>query len=141
MTKAPSLDNAAIDLIRDSFVQVLFARDEAARIFYAHLFAIAPETRALFRDDLTEQGRVLIATLASIVAGLNRLEESAPTIRALGQRHVAYGVLPSHYPAVGAALLHMVTVTGGGTLHPATEVAWRTAYRTIAALMIGEPDA
>lgn len=135
MSMPPPLSDAAIDRIRDSFVEVLFARDEAARVFYARLFELAPDTRHLFRDDLTDQGRVLLSTLASIVSGLNTLDASAPALRALGQRHVGYGAQPSHYAAVGEALLHMVATMAGGSLDGYTREAWRTAYRTIAALM------
>ena len=99
---------SSLDRVRDSFVNVLFAKERAATLFYNELFALAPETRALFRGDLAEQGRVLIEALSRIVVGLDRVDLMLPDLTALAVRHVGYGVEERHYAVVGAALLHMI---------------------------------
>lgn len=130
------MENHRIELIRDSFVHVLFETDEAATIFYGRLFELAPETRALFHEDLAVQGRRLIDTLAAIVTGLSRLEPMLPEIRLMAIRHAGYGVEDRHYPIVGDALLYMVERMAGAKFTPEIGEAWREAYTALADIMI-----
>lgn len=129
------MNQQQIELLRDSFLHILFAPEQAATVFYDRLFALAPETRDLFRDDMAEQGRLLIGALAKIITGLSRPVEMLPELRALAIRHVGYGVEEWHYAVVGSALLHMVAVQAGG-IDPATETAWGDAYAIVAETMI-----
>jgi hemoglobin-like flavoprotein len=125
-----------VNLIRDSFVQMLVERERTARIFYDRLFELAPETRPLFRDDMARQGRRLVDALARIVTGLSRLEAMLPGLRKLAEGHVRYGVEERHYAIAGDALLHVVAVYGGPNIDPATLEAWRVAYDLVAGTMI-----
>src|SRR5580704_14007373 len=68
-------------------------------------YEIEPSVKPLFRGDIKEQGRKLMATLAVVVNSLHNLEGILPAASALAKRHVAYGVKPNHYAPVGAALL------------------------------------
>lgn len=125
-----------VELIRDSFVQMLVDTDRTARVFYDRLFELAPETRALFKNDMAEQGRQLIETLARIVTGLSRLDAILPGLRKLAERHVGYGVENRYYATVGDVLLHVVAVYGGPKTDPATLQAWKVAYALVADAMI-----
>ena len=91
--------------VQQSFAAVVPVADEAAALFYGHLFEIAPQLRPLFRGDIAEQGRKLMATLAVVVNGLTKLDAILPAASALAKRHVDYGVRPDHYRPVGLALL------------------------------------
>src|SRR5215469_15391588 len=96
---------AQIRLIQDSFAKVTPISEQAAALFYGRLFEIAPEVKPLFKGDMTEQGRKLMATLAVVVNGLGDLNSILPAASALAKRHVAYGVTARYYAPVGAALL------------------------------------
>ncbi|WP_066818026.1 globin domain-containing protein [Sphingomonas mali] len=130
------MDPNQVNLVRDSFVQVLLDSDAAARLFYDRLFLLAPDTRPLFRNDMTEQGRHLISALAKIVTGLSSLDVMLPGLRKLAERHVGYGVEDRHYAVAGDALMHMITVHGGSTIDSATMQAWKSAYALVADVMI-----
>lgn len=130
------MDANQVNLIRDSFVQILLDSDAAARLFYDRLFELAPDTRPLFRNDMAEQGRHLIGALAKIVTGLSSLDVMLPGLCKLAARHVDYGVEDRHYAVAGNALLHMVTAHGGLAIDSATVQAWRTAYVLVADVMI-----
>ena len=78
---------------------------DAAALFYGRLFEIAPEVKPLFKGEITEQGRKLMATLAVVVNGLDNLPSILPAASALAKKHVGYGVAAEHYAPVGAALL------------------------------------
>lgn len=69
------------------------------------LFEIDPKLRKLFADDLISQKIAIMAMIGRTVASLDRIESIVPEVKALGVRHVGYGVTPNDFPTVGAALL------------------------------------
>src|SRR6185369_5787836 len=97
-----------IKLVQDSFAKVAPISEQAAVMFYDRLFEVAPSVKAMFPDDMTEQRKKLMATLAVVVNGLTNLESVLPAASALAKRHVGYGAKPEHYPVVGGALLSSV---------------------------------
>ena len=92
-----------VTLVQQTFAQVVPVADKAAETFYGRLFDVAPEVKPLFRGDMTEQRRKLMASLAVVVRGLSDLPSILPAASALAKRHVDYGARPEHYPAVGEA--------------------------------------
>jgi nitric oxide dioxygenase len=130
------MDTDQVNLVRDSFVQIVLDTDAAARSFYDRLFELAPETRPLFRNEMITQGRHLIEALGRIVTGLSKLDDMRPGLRKLAERHVDYGVEDRQYAVAGNALMYMITVHGGSALDSATIEAWKTAYALIADVMI-----
>src|SRR5215203_6059743 len=94
-----------VDLVQTTFERVRPIAAVAADMFYGRLFEIAPEVRPLFKGDMAEQGRKLMATLAVVVGSLHSLPTILPAVSTLAKKHIEYGVKPGHYAAVGAALL------------------------------------
>ncbi|MGJ4918356.1 globin family protein [Bradyrhizobium sp. HKCCYLRH2060] len=127
-----------IALVQDSFAKVAPISDQAATIFYDRLFEVAPQVRAMFPDDLTEQRKKLMATLAVVVNGLTNLPAILPAASALAKRHVDYGARPEHYPVVGAALLWTLEKGLGDGWTPDVAAAWTAAYGTLSGYMISE---
>jgi nitric oxide dioxygenase len=127
-----------IELIQESLGKVAPISEEAAALFYGRLFEIAPEVKPLFRSDMKEQGRKLMATLAVVVNGLHNLESILPTASALAKRHIDYGVKAADYEPVGAALLW--ALERGLGVHWTAELAaaWCAAYGLLSNFMIGE---
>ena len=109
--------------------------DTAAGLFYARLFELDPALRPLFRGDLQQQGRKLMAALGMTVAGLPHWPQLQPVLRQLGARHVGYGVRPEHYDTVGAALLWTLQQGLGSGFTPEVGAAWMRAYAAVAAAM------
>lgn len=81
-----------IALVQSSWEKVVPISAEAAALFYRRLFELDPSLRALFTTDITEQGKKLMAMLSVVVRGLTRLEEIVPAVKAMGRRHLSYGV-------------------------------------------------
>lgn len=127
-----------IKLVQDSFSKVAPISDQAAVIFYDRLFDVAPSVRVLFPDDLKEQRKKLMATLAVVVNGLTNLEAVLPAASALAKRHVNYGAKPEHYPVVGGALLWTLEKGLGEAWTPELAEAWTAAYGTLSGYMISE---
>jgi hemoglobin-like flavoprotein len=127
-----------IKLVQDSFSKVAPISEQAAVLFYGRLFEVAPAVRAMFPDDMTEQRKKLMATLAVVVNGLTKLEAVLPAASALAKRHVGYGAKPEHYPIVGGALLWTLEKGLGDAWTPETASAWTAAYGTLSGYMISE---
>jgi hemoglobin-like flavoprotein len=122
-------------LVQTSFARVAPIADTAAALFYQRLFELDPSVRALFKSELTEQGRKLMQMIGVAVRGLDRLDELVPAVRDLGTRHAAYGVKDGHYETVGAALLWTLERGLGPEFTPEVEEAWVAVYRLLAATM------
>jgi hemoglobin-like flavoprotein len=125
-----------IELVQTSFAKVLPISEQAAEIFYARLFELAPGVRALFKGDMVEQGRKLMSMLRSVVGTLNKLDVLVPVAERLAERHVGYGAQPAHYAVVGQALIDTLDKGLGADFTPETRAAWETAYGTLSAVMI-----
>jgi nitric oxide dioxygenase len=127
-----------VKAIQDSFAKVKPIAGQAAALFYGRLFETAPEVKSLFGGDMTEQGQKLMATLAAVVHGLDKLESILPAASALAKRHVDYGVKAADYAPVGAALLWTLEKGLGEEWTPDLAEAWGEAYKVLSGFMIAE---
>jgi hemoglobin-like flavoprotein len=127
-----------VKAIQDSFAKVKPIAGQAAALFYGRLFETAPEVKPLFGGDMTEQGQKLMATLAAVVHGLDKLESILPAASALAKRHVDYGVKAADYAPVGAALLWTLEKGLGEQWTPDLAAAWGEAYKVLSGYMIAE---
>ena len=124
------------DLVQSSFARVAPIAEQAAELFYSRLFELDPSLRPMFRGDMKEQGKKLMDSLRLVVANVRNLDRIVPGVRALGARHVAYGVRDEHYATVGAALLWTLERGLGEHFTPQVKYAWTTAYQTLASVMM-----
>jgi len=129
---------AQIKLVQESFAKVAPISDQAAVMFYNRLFEVAPQVKAMFPADMTEQRKKLMAMLAVVVNGLGNLETILPAASALATRHVSYGAKAGHYPVVGGALLWTLEKGLGDSWTPDVADAWTAAYGTLSGFMISE---
>ena len=105
-------------------------------VFYSRLFMEDPTLERMFKSSREVQAKKLIDMLDLIVTRLNRLHELADDIKALADRHVAYGVKPSHYATVGSALIWTLQAGLGKDWSPAAEKAWVNCYGVLAKAMV-----
>lgn len=122
-------------LVQGSFEKVAPIAEAAAEIFYNKLFELDPELKPLFKGDIKEQGKKLMAVLGTAVAGLDNLEQLVPVVQELGKRHVGYGVKDEHYATVAEALLFTLEKGLGEDFTPETQEAWVTVYTILADVM------
>ena len=79
-----------------------------------------------------------------INAAVRKLDDPAtliPILQQLGTRHTGYGVVPSHYATVGAALLKTLEQGLGPAFTPEVKSAWSTVYGFIANVMMKQSAA
>jgi nitric oxide dioxygenase len=134
-----------VQIIKLTFAQAMSSKDEVGQLFYSRLFAIAPETKPLFKGDIVAQSRKLMDTLALAISSLRDTPALMATLEALAKRHVTYGVRDEHYDKVGEALLWTLEQGLGAAFTPHAREAWTKLYATVAQVMrnasAGRPDA
>ena len=126
-----------LEALETSFDVVAPRGADLVRRFYARLFAAAPEVEALFAGtDMPRQEAVLLRTLVLVRKALRDLDAIVPALRALGARHVAYGVRPEHYPVVANALIPAMAEVAGAAWEPRYERAWSAALEVVSGAML-----
>jgi hemoglobin-like flavoprotein len=121
--------------VRASFARIVPIKNAAADLFYGRLFEVAPQLRKLFPADLHDQKQKLMAMIATAVGALNDLETLIPKVKALGARHVGYGVRAADYNVVGEVLLWTLERGLAEAFTPEVRSAWTKVYRVLAATM------
>jgi len=125
-----------VQLVRQSFARVAPIAAQAGAMFYAKLFARDPAVSKLFStSDMNTQARKLLEMIGDAVRLLDHPERLDPVLRALGKRHVQYGVQDAHYDSVGAALLETLADALGADFTPATREAWGALYTHVGRTM------
>ena len=134
------MNSAQAELIRSSFLQVHPIADEIAESFYARLFEIAPHLRKLFTGNMKRQGTMLMTSLELAVSSLDEPENILPSVKALGERHMSYGVKAEYYPLAKEAYLWALEKHLGAEFTPALKEAWRVAFDALIETMIGAAE-
>jgi hemoglobin-like flavoprotein len=129
------MEDAQVKLINDSFAAVPSA-EVFATVFYSRLFALDPSVRGLFRTDMKDQGRKLMALIGIAVANARNPGAIKTAVDQLAVRHVGYGVKMEHFPTVGAALLWAFEqVLGSARFSQPAKEAWGQLYGELVAIM------
>ena len=106
-----------------------------SRLFYGRLFKIAPETKPLFKADMAQQGRKLVATLAFVIDHLSDDKALVSAARDLAVRHLNYNVEKHQYALVGEALLWTLEELLGADYTPEVARAWSDVYSSLETIM------
>ena len=125
-----------ISLVQSNWAAVEPIAPQAADLFYTKLFELDPALRKLFPEEMEDQKKKLMDMLAVAVKGLSKIEEIVPAVRALGERHVNYGVTNDQYPTVGAALLWTLEQGLGDEFTEEAKEAWTEVYTVLSTQMM-----
>jgi len=118
------LTETEIELILSSAKKMATMNVEATNTFYSNLFNEAWDLRLLFPEDMFEQSRKLWDTIGVLLESLDKLDELAPALQALGARHVDYGVIAEHYQPVSDVLVYTIADIYGPGWTEAHAAAW-----------------
>lgn len=116
-------------------------------LLFRQIFDIAPEALQLFSfkdepdlfesEKLKKHGAAVVRTCGKAVSGLRDVQTLAPVLKALGEKHKTYGVIPAHYDVVGEALMRTLSLGLGDAFTPKIRCAWLDVYACIAITMQG----
>ena len=116
-------------------------KDAFALSCYQQLFTEYPQAQPLFaQTNMRRQEGALMATLATVIAGVQRGDNLIPTLQRLGQRHKGYGVKAEHYPLLQAVLIETFHHYLGPRFTPQMQEAWEEAFEMISAEMLKGED-
>ena len=124
-----------IELVKSSWEKVFPIADKAAELFYGKLFELNPELKTLFKGDMSEQGRKLMAILNTAVNSLDKLDSIVPAVQDMGRRHADYGVKNEDYDTVGEALIWTLGQGLGDGFTGEVKEAWVATYTLVATTM------
>jgi hemoglobin-like flavoprotein len=125
-----------LDLLRHGLRVMLSRKELAADVFYANLFALAPQTRPMFGEDIIGQTEKVMFAFGAVVGQIHDLDACRGMTRELAIRHVSYGVVAGHCALVGQAVMRTLEMVLDDDFSPAMDAAWRKAYDAIAAAMV-----
>ena len=124
-----------IELVEESFAKLPDGQRFAA-LFYQKISEQSPHLMPLFANtSMTKMANKLLAALTSMVAALRDPEKLQNMLGPLGQRHLTYGVLESHYPIVGDTLLQTLEEELGELWTDDYAAAWSEVYSNAARIM------
>lgn len=133
---ATHMNTQTIALVQDSWEKVVPIADTAAQLFYGKLFELDETLKPMFaHSDMKSQGKKLMQMITVAVRGLGRIDELVPAVRALGKRHVGYGVTDAHYDTVATALIWTLGQGLGDAFTPELRDAWVETYTILANTM------
>jgi len=125
-----------ITLVQSSFERLGPDLPALTARFYQEVFQRDPSLRPLFPSDLTELRVKFAQKLTEIVRAMPRLCELLTHTRALGARHVGYGVRAADYQTVGDSLIAALAAVLGEEFDAATREAWVLAFNIVAETML-----
>ena len=64
-----------VDLVKTTWAKVRADPEQAAELFYGKLFELDPALKALFPNDMKEQGKKLMQMIGVAVANLHQLDQ------------------------------------------------------------------
>lgn len=123
------------ELVKKTWVMVVPIADTAAELFYGRLFELSPSYKAMFKNDMTEQGKKLMKTINIAVEALDNLEPLIPTLKQMGADHAGFGVKDRDYNVVGASLLWTLEKGLGDAFTDEVKNAWGAVYEVLASVM------
>jgi NAD(P)H-flavin reductase/hemoglobin-like flavoprotein len=137
-------DRDALRVLRDAFTQEHpGSPNEFVRRLYAHWFALDVSVRDLFPPEMDGQRAAFAHALHWVYDELvaQRAEEPVAFLAQLGRDHRKYGVLPSHYETLRAALHATFRAVLNDSWTDAVEEAARQSLNLVTGLMAGAADA
>jgi len=130
------MEQHKIELIKKSWAYVITNVSEAGNLFYGKLFEKAPEIRTLFKGDIKEQAKKLVAMVSLIVSKADKLDDLQEQIKYLAIRHENYQAQPKYYPIVGDALIETLQEGLGNKWTVEHKTAWIEIYSILSKTMM-----
>ncbi|MGF1619402.1 MAG: globin domain-containing protein [Rhodomicrobiaceae bacterium] len=137
-----------IQLLQRSYSTIRPISADVGRSFYGKLFELAPETRPLFENNVTEHWRIFMSVFEKMlrmelrsmltlpVTRSGNREVSIPGVTEIAEHYAASGVRAEHFAAGRQALMWALAAHVGNDLDEDTAEAWAQAYDMVADAMM-----
>lgn len=111
-------------LVRETFRLALVAPETFAAAYFRRLFELDRTLRRLFHGDMRQLGQKFVSTIGVLVNNLDKFQEFAPNMRALGARHARYQVRDEYYAVACIALIGTLADHVGERFPTEARAAW-----------------
>jgi NAD(P)H-flavin reductase/hemoglobin-like flavoprotein len=122
--------------LRASWAAASAEGDRTAELFYAIMFTLDPDLRAMFPIAMNHQRDKLLGALGHIVSHVDDPYVLAGFAAQLGRDHRRFNVAERHYPTVGRALLATLQRVLGPAWSSDLARDWMRAYTMVSQLMM-----
>lgn len=129
-----------LDLMRQSFPVVFQHKAEISHHFYQLMFRDAPETRAMFSENMGEQREVMASVLTALAKTSIDPNAVQETLDRLARSHANLGLTPRQFEVGEAALRNALISTMTGKVPDEVLAAWLLAVRRVIEAMQEPPD-
>ena len=130
------MEQATIERLESSFKLLAPRGPELVDRFYAHLFSKHPALRPMFPSDMGEQKRKLLASLVLVIENIRDAGKLEQPLHDMGERHVAYGTAPEHYPVVRDTLVSVMAEMAGEAWNDQLTQDWNGALDFVSSVML-----
>ncbi len=130
------MNSEQIELVKESFEEILPKATKVTRILYDRFFEISPKRKILFKRDMREQRKKLLKALMCLIDNLHDISVIRDYLERSANRHVEYGVKEEDYENFGSSLFFALSAAFGDDFTPDKKTAWREFYYTISGIMI-----
>jgi len=137
------LDTATVQIIKATVPALQMYANDITSHMYPLLFAQHPEVLPFFNQ--TNQGKgtqpkALANAVIAYGANIDELGNLSDTVSKIVQKHVALGILPEQYDAVGSCLLQAIKAVLGDAATDEVMDAWGKAYGQLAGILIAAEE-
>ena len=137
------LDTATVQIIKATVPALQLYANDITSHFYPLLFAQHPEVLPYFNQ--TNQGKgtqpkALANAVIAYGANIDALGNLSEAVSKIVQKHVALGILPEQYDAVGSCLIQAIKAVLGDAATDEVIDAWTKAYGQLANILIAAEE-
>ena len=125
-------------LVLETFVDAVESYTRLSALFYAELFRLDPQLRALFPPDLLEQERKLMRALAKLIHLIGDPKDFRQEVLQIVERHKAYNVKPIDYLTFGDAFVTTLGAVLGERFTPEAREAWNRVFQMFGQIVLEE---
>ncbi|WP_460345531.1 globin domain-containing protein [Actinoallomurus acanthiterrae] len=138
-----SIESLKPEVIKEIYALIEPHAEKSISYFYGRLFAENPRLRTLFPPGMAGQRERMFRALSQITGSLDSPDTFIDLLSRLGRDHRKFGIAPTHYEAMGRAMLATFRAYAGEAWTAEMETAWTAMFTTAAAIMIqaAEEDA
>jgi len=137
------LDSNTVQVIKATVPALRIHANEITSVFYPLLFQQYPEVRPYFNQ--TNQGKgtqpkALANAVIAYGANIDELGNLSEAVTKIVHKHVALGILPYQYDAVGDCLIQAIKQVLGDAATAEVVSAWTQAYGQLATILINAEE-
>ena len=134
-------DSRDMELVGRTLASATDGSHSLAHAYYARLFELKPDLRAILSGDLEARIPRFMGLLHSIPLALEMPDEMSRELRAMGLEHHGLGIGTEHYDTMQEALLHALAVTAGPKWSDDARAAWSRFFEAVRLeFLAGRPD-